>query len=177
MYDVETKILVQAVKRNITWFPDDFMFQLDVNEFAILRSQSVTSSVERPAQRENLKSQSTTASSWAGRRTPPYAFTEQGAAMLSSVLRSERAVAVNIAIMRAFVQMRVLLDSHTELARNVEELERRMTETYWLRCSRRPRLVARSARQSTPLQTSGRADRSRPARAGVAQLRKPPHGR
>ena len=80
MYGVETKVLVQAVKRNIDRFPQDFMFQLNNNEFKNLRSQIVTSS-------------------WGGRRTPPYAFTEQGVAMLSSVLRSKRAVLVNIEIM------------------------------------------------------------------------------
>ena len=84
LYGVETKVLVQAVKRNISRFPDDFMFQLTKEEFDILRSQTVTSS------------------SWGGRRYPPYAFTEQGVAMLSSVLRSKRAVQVNIQIMRTF---------------------------------------------------------------------------
>ena len=80
LYEVKTRVLVQAVKRNIERFPEDFMFQLSSDEFEILRSQSVTSS------------------SWGGRRYPPYAFTEQGVAMLSSVLRSQRAVQVNIEI-------------------------------------------------------------------------------
>ena len=80
MYGVETKVLVQAVKHNIDRFPEDFMFQLNKDEFKNLRSQIVTSS-------------------WDGRRTPPYVFTEQGVAMLSSVLRSKRAVLVNIEIM------------------------------------------------------------------------------
>jgi len=105
-YGVETKKLIQAVKRNIGRFPEDFMFQLNGEEFDILRSQSVTSS------------------SWGGRRHAPYAFTEQGVAMLSSVLRSPRAVAVNIEIMRAFVRLRQMLFSHAELARKVDSLEK-----------------------------------------------------
>ena len=111
LYEVETKRLVEAVKRNIDRFPDDFMFQLSANEFAILKSQSATSS------------------GWGGRRYPPHAFTEQGVAMLSSVLRSPRAAAVNAAIMRTFVQVREMLASHTELARKVKELEQRMAKT------------------------------------------------
>ena len=86
MYGVETKALVRAMKRNMDRFPSDFMFQLTKDEFNDLRSQIVTSS------------------SWGGRRYSPYAFTEQGVAMLSSVLRSKRAVQVNIEIMRAFVR-------------------------------------------------------------------------
>ena len=99
LYEVETKVLNQAVRRNRDRFPDDFMFRLSSEEFDILRSQSVTSS------------------SWGGRRYPPYAFTEQGVAMLSSVLRSKRAVHVNIEIMRAFVRLRELLASHAQLGR------------------------------------------------------------
>jgi hypothetical protein len=104
LYGVETRVLVQAVKRNEERFPKDFMFQLTKQDLAILRSQSVISS-------------------WGGRRTPPYAFTEQGVAMLSSVLNSPRAIAVNIEIMRAFVRLRVLLASNKELARRLDELE------------------------------------------------------
>lgn len=106
LYGVETKVLNQVVKRNIERFPEDFMFQLTEEEFRNLRSQIVTSS-------------------WGGRRTPPYAFTEQGVAMLSSVLRSERAVQVNIAIMRVFVRLREVLASHAELRRKIEEMEQR----------------------------------------------------
>jgi hypothetical protein len=106
LYGVETKALVQAVKRNAGRFPGDFMFQLTDKEFANLRSQSVTSS-------------------WGGRRSQPYAFTEQGVAMLSSVLRSERAVRVNIEIMRAFVRLRQLLSTHADLARKLGELEQK----------------------------------------------------
>jgi len=107
LYGVETRVLVQAVKRNLERFPEDFMFQLSYEEFAILRSQSVTSS------------------DWGGRRYPPYAFTEQGVAMLSSVLRSQRAIRVNIEIMRAFIRLRRILASHTELARKLDALEKK----------------------------------------------------
>lgn len=105
LYGVETRVLVQAVKRNLERFPEDFMFQLSREEFAVLRSQIVTSS------------------NWGGRRYPPYAFTEQGVAMLSSVLRSQRAIRVNIEIMRAFIRLRQMLASHAELARKLEALE------------------------------------------------------
>ena len=107
LYGVKTKVLVQAVKRNLDRFPDDFMFQLSAEEFANLRSQIATSS------------------SWGGRRYPPYAFTEQGVAMLSSVLHSQRAILVNIEIMRAFVRLRQMLTSHAELARKLAVLERK----------------------------------------------------
>ena len=106
LYNVETKVLVQAVKRNIDRFPEDFMFQLTQQEFDNLKSQIVTSS-------------------WGGRRYPPYAFTEQGIAMLSSVLRSKRAIHVNIEIMRAFVQLRRMLASHEDLARKLSDLEKK----------------------------------------------------
>jgi len=108
LYDVPTKALIQAVKRNEGRFPPDFMFQLDEQEQESLRSQSVTSKEGR-----------------GGRRYPPYVFTEQGIAMLSSVLRSERAVMVNIEIMRAFVRLRQMVEGYQELARKVEDLEHR----------------------------------------------------
>lgn len=107
LYGVETKTLVRAVKRNTSRFPADFMFQLTRVEFANLRYQSGTSR------------------SWGGRRHPPYAFTEQGVAMLSSVLRSTRAVQVNIEIMRAFVRLRQILQGNAELARKLDALERK----------------------------------------------------
>ena len=106
LYEVETKVLVQAMKRNIDRFPEDFMFQLSAEEFSDLKSRIVTSS-------------------WGGRRTAPYAFTEQGVAMLSSVLRSPRAVQVNVEIMRTFVRLRRMLGSHADLARKLETLERK----------------------------------------------------
>jgi len=107
LYGVETKVLVQAVKRNLERFPEDFMFQLSQEEFGILRSQIVTSS------------------DWGGRRYSPYAFSEQGVAMLSSVLRSRRAIQVNIEIMRAFIRLRQILASHVELARKLDALEKK----------------------------------------------------
>jgi len=105
LYGVATKVLVQAVKRQLDRFPPDFMFQLTKEEFAILRSQSVTSR------------------GWGGRRYPPYAFTEQGVAMLSSVLNSSRAIQVNIEIMRAFVRMRRMLASHSRLEKKLLTME------------------------------------------------------
>jgi hypothetical protein len=107
LYGVPTKVLVQAVKRNLTRFPADFMFQLSTEEFDSLRSQTVTSN---PAGR-------------GGRRTAPYAFTEQGVAMLSSVLGSRQAIGVNIEIMRTFVRVRALSATHAELAARLAELE------------------------------------------------------
>ena len=107
LYGVETGQLVRAVKRNISRFPHDFMFQLSKDEF------------------ENLRCHFDTSSQWGGRRYPPYAFTEQGVAMLSSVLRSKRAVQVNIEIMRAFVRLRRMLASNASLARKLDELEKK----------------------------------------------------
>lgn len=109
LYGVPTKALVQAVKRNLERFPDDFMFQLTNQEFNVLRSQSVTSSLTH-----------------GGRRTAPYAFTEQGVAMLSSVLSSPQAIAVNIEIMRTFVRLREMLAGNKELAMKLGELERKL---------------------------------------------------
>ena len=114
LYEVETKGLVRAVKRNLDRFPSDFLFQLTAKEFQTLKSQS----------EGNLRFQIGT-SSWGGRRYRPYAFTEQGVAMLSSVLRSSRAVKVNIEIMRAFVRLRQMLASHADLARKLDALEKR----------------------------------------------------
>ncbi|MDP2759692.1 MAG: ORF6N domain-containing protein [Sideroxyarcus sp.] len=115
LYEVETKALNRAVKRNLDRFPEDFMFQLSADELANLRSQSGTSS---------LRSQIDT-SRWGGRRYPPYAFTEQGVSMLSSVLRSTRAIQVNIEIMRAFVQLRQMLASNAELSGKLAALEKK----------------------------------------------------
>ena len=109
LYGVPTKVLVQAVKRNLERFPADFMFQLTDQEFGRLRSQIVTSKAGR-----------------GGRRTAPYTFTEQGVAMLSSVLRSPRAIAVNVEIMRAFVRLRELIATNKELAKKLDELERKL---------------------------------------------------
>jgi phage regulator Rha-like protein len=107
LYGAGAKVLLQSVKRNVSRFPDDFMFELNESEFASLRSQIVTSNR-------------------GGRRYHPYAFTEQGVAMLSSVLHSERAIQVNIAIMRAFVKLREILSAHKELSLKLKQLEMKL---------------------------------------------------
>jgi hypothetical protein len=114
LYEVETKALNRAVRRNIERFTVDFMFELTAGEFEGLRCHFGTS---------NLKSQIVTSSGRGGRRYNPLAFTEQGVAMLSSVLHSPRAVQVNIAIMRAFVKLREMLASNRDLARRLDEME------------------------------------------------------
>ncbi len=108
LYGVETKNLNKAVKRNPRRFPEDFMFQLTVEEFEALRFQIGTSNGR------------------GGRRTPPYVFTEQGVAMLSSVLNSDRAADVNVAIMRTFVRLREILATNQDLARKVKEHDRQI---------------------------------------------------
>jgi len=104
LYEVETRVLNQAVKRNIDRFPLDFMFELTDKENKILMSQNVISS-------------------WGGRRKLPLVFTEQGVAMLSGILRSKKAVIVNVAIMRAFVKLRELMTEHEEINAKIEKLE------------------------------------------------------
>jgi hypothetical protein len=113
LYGVETKALKRAVNRNRKRFPEDFVFLLKTKEVANLRYQIGTSSV-----------------GWGGSRYSTMAFTEQGVAMLSSVLRSDRAADVNIAIMRTFVQLRRMMDSNRELARKVSEMEKRYDEQF-----------------------------------------------
>jgi hypothetical protein len=131
LYGVATRVLIQAVKRNAERFPPDFMFQLTKEEVDLLRSQSVTSkSASRLDQGDSeiLRSQfviSKIGDPRGGRRYPPYAFTEQGVAMLSSVLHSPRAIAVNIEIMRTFIRLRRMLASHADLARKLEALEKK----------------------------------------------------
>ena len=115
LYGVEVRALNQAVKRNSDRFPPDFMFDLTAEEIAILRSQFVTSSGDDGPE----------TTGWGGRRFLPHAFTEQGVAMLSSVLRSRRAILVNVEIMRAFVHLRQMLASNADLARKLDELERK----------------------------------------------------
>ena len=107
LYGVETKTLIRAMKRNLDRFPLDFMFQVTQEEVEILRYQFGTSKGR------------------GGRRYLPYAFTEQGVAMLSSVLRSERAVRVNIEIMRVFVRLRQMMSTHADLVRRLDEMEQR----------------------------------------------------
>lgn len=111
LYGVATKRLVEQVKRNVDRFPEDFMFQLDKEEAAALRSQIATSNTGR-----------------GGRRYAPYVFTEQGVAMLSSVLRSKRAIAVNIEIMRTFVELRRVASSYAAIEERLEQIERGMGE-------------------------------------------------
>lgn len=123
LYGVEPKVLIQSVKRNIERFPEDFMFQLTWEEAQFLRSHIVTL---KPADLRNSRSQIVTLKQGANVKFLPYAFTEQGIAMLSSVLRSKSAIAVNIAIMRAFVSIREVMSSHKELAAQLNELERKV---------------------------------------------------
>lgn len=111
LYEVPTKVLVQAVKRNIIRFPTDFMYQLTKKEVASLRSQFVTSKR-------------------GGRRYLPYVFTQEGVAMLSSVLNSERAILVNIQIMRAFTQLRRMLLTNRDLRHKIEEMERKYDKQF-----------------------------------------------
>jgi len=111
LYGVDTRTLNQAVKRNLKRFPEDFMFQMTKEEFEIWRSQTVISNIDKM-----------------GLRRPPYVFTEQGVAMLSSVLNSDRAILVNIQIMRVFTKMRALLESHKEILRKLESIEKKDIE-------------------------------------------------
>lgn len=113
LYGVETRSLKQAVRRNKERFPDDFMFVLDKEEFANWRSQFVISKDDRQ-----------------GLRYPPMAFTEQGVAMLSSVLRSPQAVQVNIQIMRAFVNLRRILETNVRLAKKLDKMESRYDKQF-----------------------------------------------
>ncbi len=132
LYEVEPRSLVQAVKRNAQRFPDDFMFQLTNEEFSNLKSHFVISS-------------------WGGSRANPYAFTEQGVAMLSSVLRSPRAIQVNIEIMRAFVQLRHMLASNAELAKKLFALEKKYDGQFKLVFQAIRELMAPSARKKKPI--------------------------
>jgi hypothetical protein len=111
IYEVETRVLKQAVRRNIDRFPEDFMFELSDNEFQNLTSQFVTSS-------------------WGGQRHKPFAFTEQGVAMLSSVLKSKKAIQMNIAIMRAFVLIRQFALTYQELSEQLKDLEKRHNQKF-----------------------------------------------
>ncbi len=159
LYGVSTKVLNQSVKRNISRFPEDFMFQLTKEEekYISLRSQFVTSNDENGLDKANLKSQIVTSSNeeilrcqngtseqvavlrsqiatsrlgYGGRRKLPYAFTEQGVAMLSSVLKSERAIQVNIQIMRTFTKIREMLVSSKELREKINELEEKYDQQF-----------------------------------------------
>jgi len=109
LYEIETKYLIRAMKRNIDRFPPDFMFRLSKGEYESLRCQIGTSKIGR-----------------GGRRYPPYAFTEHGAIMLASVLNSPRAVEASVYVVRAFVRLREYISSHVELARKLSDLERKV---------------------------------------------------
>jgi phage regulator Rha-like protein len=122
LYDVETRVLNQAVKRNIKRFPKDFMFQLTNEEWEGLRSQIVTSSLK-----SNMTSQ-IVISSWGGTRKLPYAFTEQGVAMLSGILNSDKAINMNIAIMRAFVEVRKIFLKENDLKEQLKEIKEKLGE-------------------------------------------------
>ncbi len=126
LYKVEARALNQAVARNKDRFPEDFMFQLSAEEWTRLRATSAISSSELVNSSQIVMS----TRKHRGTAYRPYAFTEQGVAMLSSVLRSQRAVEVNIAIMRTFVQLRRLMDSNRDLARRIEALETRYDEQF-----------------------------------------------
>ena len=134
LYGVTTKALNQAVKRNAARFPGDFMFQLTRAEVEASRSQIVTianrsQSLAKPG-RPSLRSQTVTLKRGQHFKYIPYAFTEQGVAMLSSVLRSPRAVEVNIAIMRTFVQLRRLMETNRDLASKIDALEKKYDEQF-----------------------------------------------
>ena len=132
LYGVETKQLNQAVKRNLDRFPADFMFQLNRNEYEILRSQTVTSS-------------------WGGRRSMPYAFTEQGIAMLSSVLKSKRAIEVNIEIVRAFVKIRQLLTETDDIKSTITSLRMEYDEKFEIVFQALDRIIAMEPDKSNPI--------------------------
>ena len=122
LYEVETRVLNQAVKRNIKRFPEDFMFRLTDAELQNIRSQIITTSNQ-----QNMSSQ-IVISSWGGSRSLPYAFTEQGIAMLSGVLRSDKAINMNIAIMRAFVAIRKLSLQQMDIKEQLKEIKERIGE-------------------------------------------------
>jgi hypothetical protein len=132
MYGVETRALTQAVKRNLDRFPDDFMFQLSVEEF------------------DQLRQHFGAASQWGGRRYAPYAFTEQGVAMLSTVLRSDRAVRVNVEIIRIFVRLRRMLATHEDLARRLKALETRYDSQFQIVFDAIRQLIQPPAKRSKP---------------------------
>ncbi len=141
LYGVETKVLLQAVKRNLDRFPDDFMFQLEWEEAKVLKSQTVilegvtnsrsqfvTLKSGETEEEKVPRSQFVILEHGKNVKYRPYAFTEQGIAMLSSVLRSKQAVQVNIAIMRVFVKLRGILASHKELTGKLDDLERKFSK-------------------------------------------------
>ena len=149
LYGVTVGALNQAVRRNQARFPDDFMFQLSDQEFRNLKSQIVILSGSMSSTTGSLRSQNVILKRGEHAKYLPYAFTEQGVAMLSSVLRSSRAVEVNIAIMRTFVQLRRLMDSNRNLARRIEALEKRYDEQFVTVFDAIKRLIAEDESQKT----------------------------
>ena len=180
LYGVTTKRLNEAVKRNLRRFPEDFMFQLTPEEFAVLRSQNVTSNAGSGS--AILKSQFATSSpGWGGRRKLPRAFTEHGAVMLASVLNSPVAVGASIQVVRAFVQLRGMLTAHAELARKraAEEAARRAAEEEGRRKAEeehKKRLAEEDARKKAEEEVKRKADalvQKRLDQAAVAQPQAP----
>jgi hypothetical protein len=156
LYGVQTGRLIEQIKRNIDRFPSDFMFQLTKDEAAVLRSQSAISS-----------------DGHGGRRYAPYVFTEQGVAMLSGVLRSKTAVAVNIAIMRAFVELRRAAASYTAIERRLEDFERETKATLGQHDEQLDEIFE-ALRQLIPRSPSARsASRCLKARSRLAVFRRP----
>lgn len=130
LYNVETKVLNQAVRRNLDRFPDDFMFLLERDDLAALRSQTVTLNTQVADSKEFLAAAGLTSGRGSHVKYTSYAFTEQGVAMLSSILKSERAIAVNIEIMRTFVKLRGMLSEHADLKRKLNALEKKYDDNF-----------------------------------------------
>jgi hypothetical protein len=130
LYGVQTKVLNQAVQRNRERFPADFMFQLEWSEVEDLKSRLVTLGADEPEEESASRSQTVTLKRGQNLKYAPFAFTEQGVAMLSGVLRSERAVAVNIEIMRTFVKLRSMVSEHADLKRRLNALEKKYDEGF-----------------------------------------------
>ena len=130
LYGVETKVLNQAVQRNLDRFPQDFMFRLERDDLAALRSQTVTLNAQVLDSKQFSVAAGLTGERGAHAKYTSYAFTEQGVAMLSSVLKSERAIAVNIEIMRSFVKLRSMLSEHVDMKRKLNQLEKKYDEKF-----------------------------------------------
>ena len=130
LYGVETKVLNQAVRRNLQRFPSDFMFLLEPADLAALRSQTVTLNSQVLDSKQFLIAAGLTSSRGSHAKYTSFAFTEQGVAMLSSILKSERAIAVNIEIMRTFVKLRSMLSEHVDLKRKLDALEKKYDNNF-----------------------------------------------
>lgn len=157
LYGVETKALNRAVKRNIDRFPDDFMFQLsqsEANAFSKYQIGTLNNTMSSKSQiatlGKNLRYQNGT-SSYGGRRYLPYVFTEQGVAMLSSVLKSKRAIAVNIQIMRTFTKIREMLLNHKQLQQKIEKMEKKYDENFKVVFKVIARLIKEDVEPKEPL--------------------------